>query len=62
MALVARSDANEITWGEHVFRFEGGTRQVTQAEADILRRYVDQGGPAKVEIVNEKAKSTKGGK
>lgn len=45
----------------HVFQFgEDGTRQVTEAEAEALRSYTANGGPVKVEIAEQKAKS--GGK
>lgn len=57
MATTAKADVNEITWGEHVFQFDGGSRQVTEAERTILERYMEEGGPVKVTFETTKAKS-----
>lgn len=56
MPLVAKADVNEIYTGGQTFQFTDGTRQVSQAEADALARYVANGGPAKVEIEEQKTK------
>ena len=41
--------------GNNIYNFDDGTRQVTEAEAEELRRYVDNGG-AKIEITETKTK------
>lgn len=59
MARVARTEpGTTINYGEHVFEFgDDGTRRVSAAEEEILARYADNGGPARIEFEDEKAKS-----
>lgn len=61
MALVAKTEpgADLFTEGQHFVFGDDGTRQVTQAEADLLRRYAENGGPLKIEVSEEKAKGGK---
>lgn len=58
MPKVARvpADVREINYGEHVFQFEDGTRQVSEAEEAILKEYERNGGPVKVEITETKGR------
>lgn len=55
MPLVARTDkgADLYTEGQR-FVFQDGTRQVSHEEADVLRRYMANGGTLKIEITEEK--------
>lgn len=59
MALIAKTEpgADIYTEGTHFVFGDDGKRQVTQAEADILRRYQENGGPFKIEV-----SEVKGGK
>jgi hypothetical protein len=58
MPLVARAEAGAdlYTEGTHFVFGDDGSRQVTQAEADILRRYKENGGVLKIEITESKKK------
>lgn len=59
MATVAKTDpGTTILWGEDVFQFEDGTRQVTEAEKVALERYMEEGGPFKITFEDTKAKKT----
>jgi hypothetical protein len=60
MPKVAKTEpGTTINYGEHVFEFADGSRQVSEQEIDVLRRYEAEGGPAKVEITD--APKKKGG-
>lgn len=61
MALVARTEpgADLYTEETHFVFGDDGTRQVTQTEADILRRYQENGGALKIEITEDKKKGAK---
>ena len=61
MPLVARTDkgADLYTEGTHFVFGEDGTRQVSNTEADILRRYMENGGVLKIEITEQKPKGGK---
>lgn len=56
MPLVARTEkgADLYTEGTHFVFGDDGSRQVTHAEADILRRYMENGGVLKIEITETK--------
>lgn len=58
MPLTARTEAGAdlFTEGIHFVFGPDGKRQVTQAEADALRRYEANGGPLKIEITDSKKK------
>lgn len=59
MATVAKADVNEILVGENVYRFEDGTRQVTEAEKAELESYTENGGPVTITYEEEKKKTSK---
>lgn len=60
MPLVARTEEGADLFAEDThFVFQDGTRQVSHAEADILRRYMENGGTLKIEITEEKSKGGK---
>lgn len=59
MPKVAKTEpgADLFTENTHFVFGDDGTRQVSEAEVEILRRYEANGGPFKIEITE-----TKGGK
>ena len=61
MPLVAKTDAGAdlYTEGTHFVFGDDGTRQVSNAEAEILRRYQENGGVLKIEINESKSKGGK---
>lgn len=55
MPKVAKAAPGTLIFTEgQTFDFGDGTRQVTEEEADKLRRYEANGGPVKVEITETK--------
>lgn len=62
MPTVARApEGTEIFTEGQTFRFDDGTRQVSQAEEDALRRYMANGGPVSIDLEEQKT-TKKGGK
>jgi hypothetical protein len=61
MAKVAKAEPHtKIAIAGQQFDFgEDGTRQVSNAEVDLLTRYADEGGTATVEIEEQTASSKK---
>jgi hypothetical protein len=58
MAKVAKAEpGTKIAIAGQQFDFgEDGTRQVSNAEVDLLTRYADEGGTAKIEITEQSSK------
>lgn len=57
MATVAKAPAGtEIYTEGQRFVFEDGTRQVSEAEAEKLRRYAANGGPITINFEEQKPK------
>lgn len=58
MPLVAKTEpgADLFTEGQHFVFGDDGTRQVSQAEAEALRRYQANGGRLKIEITEDSKK------
>lgn len=56
MPTVAKADVNDIYTEGHTFQFADGKRQVSEAEEQILRRYMANGGPVEIEFEQDTPK------
>lgn len=60
MAITAKTEEGAtILYGENIYVFEDGTRQVSEAERTELEKYMENGGPFKVTFEETKKKTDK---